>query len=479
MPIVQAKCTNCGANLEVDSTREAAVCPFCGTAYVVEKAVNNYNTVNNNQIQAQVVNIYGGTGDFTVTGGTLQKYAGSSTHPTVPAGVRFIGEGAFKGLRALEAVTLPAGLREIGKEAFSGCDGLTDLSLPDTLESIGEAAFDGCTRLLGLALPAGLRVIGEKAFRGCESLEKIELPEGITYVSNFAFKNCSGLKSLRLPGTMREVCCASFSHCSALESLTLPESLGRIDISGFEACRSLKTLRVPGSVKVLDQQAFCGCTGLTSLVLENGLREIGSEAFRGCTGLRELVLPDSLGWTGPAQSDSNWPQRTFADCTALKSVRIGAGMGRLHRDMFEGCTALETLTVPETLRDIDSNYCVRSRVRNVVAPEAWKRAHATELDCLAPYRKTAPQKKKGCYVATAVYGSYDCPEVWVLRRWRDRALAATPYGRAFIRFYYAVSPAAVKYFGRTKAFGRLFRPALDRLTARLRREGFADTPYRD
>ena len=24
-----------------------------------------------------------------------------------------------------------------------------------------------------------------------------------------------------------------------------------------------------------------------------------------------------------------------------------------------------------------------------------------------------------CYVATAVYGSYDCPEVWTLRRFRD------------------------------------------------------------
>ena len=25
----------------------------------------------------------------------------------------------------------------------------------------------------------------------------------------------------------------------------------------------------------------------------------------------------------------------------------------------------------------------------------------------------------GCYVATAVYGSYDCPQVWTLRRYRD------------------------------------------------------------
>ena len=28
-------------------------------------------------------------------------------------------------------------------------------------------------------------------------------------------------------------------------------------------------------------------------------------------------------------------------------------------------------------------------------------------------------KKGGCYVATAVYGSYDCPQVWTLRRVRD------------------------------------------------------------
>ena len=43
--------------------------------------------------------------------------------------------------------------------------------------------------------------------------------------------------------------------------------------------------------------------------------------------------------------------------------------------------------------------------------------------------------KAGCYVATAVYGSYDCPQVWTLRRFRDHTLAASWYGRAFIRAY--------------------------------------------
>lgn len=89
------------------------------------------------------------------------------------------------------------------------------------------------------------------------------------------------------------------------------------------------------------------------------------------------------------------------------------------------------------------------------------------------------QKSGGCYVATAVYGSYDCPQVWTLRRFRDDTLAETWYGRAFIRIYYAVSPVLVRRFGETRWFQTLWRGLLDRLVARLRSEGVEDTPYRD
>lgn len=42
MPLVKAQCTNCGGTLDVDSSKEAAVCPYCNTAYIVEKAINQY-----------------------------------------------------------------------------------------------------------------------------------------------------------------------------------------------------------------------------------------------------------------------------------------------------------------------------------------------------------------------------------------------------------------------------------------------------
>lgn len=89
------------------------------------------------------------------------------------------------------------------------------------------------------------------------------------------------------------------------------------------------------------------------------------------------------------------------------------------------------------------------------------------------------QKSGGCYVATAVYGSYDCPEVWTLRRFRDYTLDETWYGRAFIKVYYAVSPTLVKWFGETKWFQRLWKGKLDRLVARLQSEGVESTPYQD
>lgn len=87
--------------------------------------------------------------------------------------------------------------------------------------------------------------------------------------------------------------------------------------------------------------------------------------------------------------------------------------------------------------------------------------------------------KGGCYIATSVYGSYQCPQVWTLRRYRDNRLAKTWYGRAFIHTYYAISPTVVRLFGDTRWFHRFWRNKLDKLVASLNEEGISNTPYSD
>lgn len=86
---------------------------------------------------------------------------------------------------------------------------------------------------------------------------------------------------------------------------------------------------------------------------------------------------------------------------------------------------------------------------------------------------------QGCYVATCVYGSYDCPQVWTLRRFRDNTLAETALGRTFIRTYYAISPTLVKWFGKTKWFKSMWRGVLDKMVQSLNDSGVKDTPYYD
>ena len=68
--LVAAKCTNCGGSLTVNPNLEAAICPFCNTPYIVEKAISNYR-ITNNYIGTQI-NIEG------VSSGNLIELAESA-----------------------------------------------------------------------------------------------------------------------------------------------------------------------------------------------------------------------------------------------------------------------------------------------------------------------------------------------------------------------------------------------------------------
>lgn len=55
MAMVAAKCTECGANISVDESKEAGICPYCNTAFITEKVIHEY--VTNNVTNIGKVNI--------------------------------------------------------------------------------------------------------------------------------------------------------------------------------------------------------------------------------------------------------------------------------------------------------------------------------------------------------------------------------------------------------------------------------------
>ena len=151
-----------------------------------------------------------------------------------------------------------------------------------------------------------------------------------------------------------------------------------------------------------------------------------------------------------------------------------------------GNTGVETIVFPDSVKRI-INGC---KVRDMDYSDGWRNVTffrnvkqiIASPDVEAKHKyviSTLTSTGNGCYIATAVYGSYDCPEIWTLRRYRDNELAKTWYGRAFIHSYYAISPTLVKWFGDTNWFKNIWKPRLDKMVKNLHKKGFEDTPYKD
>lgn len=109
-------------------------------------------------------------------------------------------------------------------------------------------------------------------------------------------------------------------------------------------------------------------------------------------------------------------------------------------------------------------------------PASEAKPQASGKTAPAPSKPSAPpkpanaKKKEGCYIATAVYGSYDAPQVLTLRRYRDETLAKSVLGRWFIRVYYRLSPPIAKLLKKAKHINAFVRSILNRWVDKLNRK---------
>ncbi len=81
-----------------------------------------------------------------------------------------------------------------------------------------------------------------------------------------------------------------------------------------------------------------------------------------------------------------------------------------------------------------------------------------------------PPKNEGCYIATAVYGSYEAPEVIILRQFRDNILKKTYLGRWFIKTYYYLSPPVSEKLKNAKFINKFIRSLLNKWIKHLRKK---------
>lgn len=132
---------------------------------------------------------------------------------------------------------------------------------------------------------------------------------------------------------------------------------------------------------------------------------------------------------------------------------------------------------------------IKSKIDEVLLKDKTQRIHhfnkyesvekTPEVSKTEPIKNNQAKKKKGCYIATCVYGSYDCPPVWMLRRYRDSVMANSVIGRIFIFLYYLLSPTIIKLFGKKQWFVKPVEFILNKIVLKLERKGFSSLPYSD
>jgi len=92
--------------------------------------------------------------------------------------------------------------------------------------------------------------------------------------------------------------------------------------------------------------------------------------------------------------------------------------------------------------------------------ETQRAAVSVHSDIAHPGVGRPAAQKKGCFVATACYGSYEAPEVVELRRFRDDVLLRSRLGRSGVVLYYGISPPIARMIGRCRLLQVLVRKTL-------------------
>lgn len=187
MPIIPLTCPSCGANLTVESSKDAAICEFCGKPYIVKDAiVNNYINLNINQatIHADAINLTT-QNEFEIKAGKLIKYIGEKQEVVIPDSVTEIGDSAFEGLN-IKSVSIPDSVTRIGRNAFKGCPQLKTITIPKNVVDVAAWAF-AFSGLTSVYIDSSVSTIGAGAFEFCSELQDVKV-SGSTKICQQAFR---------------------------------------------------------------------------------------------------------------------------------------------------------------------------------------------------------------------------------------------------------------------------------------------------
>ncbi len=270
----------------------------------------------------------------------------TGTTATVIAPSAFTGSPSY-----LKEVDL-TGIVYIGSKAFQNCSYVTEMTIPDSVRFVGDSAFSG-SGLKSLHVENDMPVI-PNSLCASTALTNITFahPEFIREIGSSAFKStpidepifnswgtADGYEDLTVGAS-------AYEGCTAMTEIMMSDNVLYVEKSAFKG--DTKVTKVSFGVNTLyaDQQSFSGCSSLSDLTFNSVLNSLGGSAFSNCTSLVSVIdLPESLGdWEPEDKSQGmGFGDGVFQGCTALETVRLPESLTRVPKATFKGCKSLRTV----------------------------------------------------------------------------------------------------------------------------------------
>lgn len=379
------------ANVTMISTRAFYGCTLLKTVEFAEGGTSamqiGLNSVTDNYCFAGCTNLTTVILDARITSFTGYEFAGCVNLNNV----------TFRGTPLSNEVVT-------GGHMFDGCTGLTSISIPEYFKGIYVYTFSGCTNLttVNFGNPREFYVHWG-AFLNCSSLKEITLPQNTTWIGSNnisdnegAFQG-TGLTSFVIPSNVLYIGNNTFKNCKSLTSIVIPANVTAI-YSGAFSGTGITEIVIPGGVTTIGQGAFSECKNMQSADIPNTVESLSASLFQNCTALEWVILPDR--WVSATSTQTQ--QMIFAGCTNLKKVRLqtseavdtdeandpaigdiefAKGIEKLGEGLFENCTSLKTVIIPDGISTLYANVFKNcSSLNKVVLPASLSTMSTSSVD---------------------------------------------------------------------------------------------------
>ncbi len=309
--------------------------------------------------------------------------------------------------------------------AFPDCSKITEVYLPASLTDVHEDEFDTCTSLTGIYVDEDNEVYASdngawlwknndnntrRLLCVPKALTSYTVPDDILnydYIRYGAFDNCA-LQTLNLPATFDGSywwwnvdymihACKNLKTIHADENSTVYRSINGVlynkektELIAVPAAYE-GVLELPASIRSVRYEAFQNCTSLTGVRFQKSFdNTLDFDMFNDCTSLATLsfanntyykvvdggvynnamtelyfVSKNAVGEFAVPSTVTYINESAFVNCSQLTKISFPQGMRSMEVN-FTGCTALQTVEIPDSMEELRGDIVDYDEYQNPV-----------------------------------------------------------------------------------------------------------------